>query len=664
MTTTVVTTYTAANTVGSELSHHTMLDETTPSTPTTGAMRDGFFLWAVVRASSVIMEAQGPELPWGTVQTGDRVFGRAFDSAGNAGAWVSYTYTVTETWDFTYYIDPTTGSDSDDGYSEGNAKATWAGAWAQHLTDRGANEKAQFLLKRGETFASTGISTVGWITLGAYVGHIKVGTYGAGAKPHLDIESSSAGNGYNFIAGTLGGCSVTVDSIAFDGQTSTGSGTVVQMPNDPESGSTEAGLLFLDCDIQRMNGVFIGHGPDAGTSYAFKNRADFVLIQDCTVADYSAHASAPEALFAGYSTFAYGGLVRNTFGLCGTANGFARGHRWRHVGIINNTWDRSSSPDVTGGKGNTMRLGGGGDTDADDCAHHINVYGNNFIGVGEGVELEHTNNANQWSWQDIWIHGNRFTMDVTSASLGNPIAMGGGGGGSPDYSARLTRIRIEANAAYSAYPIVGISALDPSTGGGQIESVRIAHNTVVLASQGTMFLSIATTAFGDSAYVDDGSLTVLNNYGWSAGTGFSSYAFIVHDPAWFAASDYNHFRQNSAGGTNWNAGGATNSLAAFQGLGLDTNSSEGFTATHLLTNVTFAAFDPTPTASLFAAGYDGSPGAVLFDFAGNLFDAAEPDAGAIQFGGVAITDPDLGGAPASGVVSSYRSLALGPSIGL
>lgn len=651
MTTTVITTYTAANTTGSELSHHTMLDETTPSTPTTGAMRDGFFLWWVVRGGAVIMEAQGPELPWGTVTNGDRVFGQAFDSAGNAGAIASYTYSIDEVWNFTYYIDPTTGSDSDDGYSEGNAKATWAGAWSQHVTDRASGEKARFLLKRGETFAATGIGSASWVVLGAYVGHLKVSTYGSGALPHCDLTTT--GNGAAFVGGTLGGCSLTVDSIDIDGQDSDASASCLQMPTDPESGSTEAGLMFLNCNIERVNGVWIGHGPDASTSYAFKNRADFVLIQDCTVDDYSGAANGlPEALFTGYSTLAYGGLVRNTFGLVGGANGFCRGHRWRHVGIINNVWDRSTSA-AGGAQSNVLRIGGGGDTDADDCAHHINIYGNQILEAREGIEIEHTNNANQWSWQDIWIHGNYIRL-VNDGVGNNPISLAGGGGGSPSYSGRCTRIRIEANATLGVYPCVGITAIDPSTGGGNIESVRIVHNTHIAPySTNTMICNVSSPGGGASTCIDNGSLTILGNYAWCASTGFTSNMFSLYDYLWIAASDYNHQRQ-AGGGTAWNNG---TSLASWQGTtSLDANSTDGFTASHLLTNVGATTFDPTPTASLFAAGLEGYAGAVLFDYAGNLFDAAEPDAGAVQYGGSAPTGPDPGVAT---ITSTIPGMTLG-----
>lgn len=646
MTTTVLTTNTAAIQTGSEHSNHNLLS----SVPDVGNPEDGYGIHWVYDGDTKLAEFRGLVVDWGSVTDGVTIYSQFIDQAGNAGAIVSYEYSIDELFTTTYYIDPTNGDDGSAGTGTGaSAKASWGSFWSTYTGSRSTNDKVQVLLKRGETFTTTGMSNSAWVQLSTYVGHLKVGTYGTGAQPHIDLPSDNGGgttSGYQFIGGTAGGMSVTVHDIEVDGQNSDGTGgtngaAFCQLPLDPVTGSTEAGLLFLGCTIGRVNGVCIGHGPDAATSYAFKNRADFVLMQGCTVDDYSGDLNpAPEGLFTGWATGAYIGFVANTILECGSANGFYRIHRHRYSSVLANTFDRSTSASGAP-KANVIRIGGGGDTDSDDFAHDINVWGNLILEANEGVELEGVNSTDQWAFQDITVHGNIITIVEDYGFAGAAIAVGGGAGSSTTHSRRLTNIRVECNAVLGIYAVCAISAFEGSTSNvGKVESVIVAHNTNVLAyGQGTMFVSVATDMGGDSTAINDGAITCVGNYGWSAGSGFNSDPYSMYDPAWIGAADYNHVRQATAGGITWNGSGLSTWRSA---TSLDSNSTEGFTATHYLTDVTLADFDPTPTSSLHSAGMTGFAGAVVMDLYGKYFDAATPDAGAVQYDGSDPTPPDTG----------------------
>ena len=639
-TTTSMTVATADNQTGSEHSQFHLYS----STPDSGNVYDGYGLWWVVRSGSVIHRCKGLTFGWATTTDGDIIYGQYVDSSGVAGSQVSHTISISSSWDGTIYVDPTGGSNSNDGLSTGAPKATWggaSGAYAAYTGARSSTEKWRILLKAGETHPNTSITTASWVALGTTAGHLHVGSYDTGAKPIVSLGTTGSDGGH-FVTGGCGLLTLTVTNLAITGSDTTNNSiAVMNIDGSLQTGSTECGILFENCDVTGTCGGWIGVSYDE----SYRGRYDFAAVVGCTVTDYGDNTTSH--LFFGWGWAAYLLFQRNTIsGTLSSANGFLRGPGWRYACLDGNTFDRSGATMEY----NVFRMSGGGDSDADDVTHRNNIYGNSFIECGEGIELEHTNDPAQCTWQDILIHGNYFTMTV--GAINYCVGIAGGGG---NYSGRATRIRIECNAGWGYLPMVGLIAETPATTDtGHIESVRIAHNTMVISGQGTMLLTVV-----GSDTIDDDSLTLTGNYCWASGSGYTSRLMAV-DPAWVVASDYNHILQSSAGGIEWNT---STSLATWQGAtSLDANSSSGFSATHRLTDVTQSAFDPTPTASLFTAGFDGDPGAVYLDFNGDYFDASEPDAGAIQYGATSPDEPSGGGG--GGGSTLYPDTALSISIGI
>lgn len=597
------------------------------STPDSGAVENGIVLFWAYRGVTLLDSWVGLVGGHATLEDGDIVYAQYIDGAGVAGDIVSYTFVVDQAWDGTLYMSSINGDDGYDGLSgtdDGGGvgpKATWDAVHDLYLASRAAGEKWRILVEAGSTVATTGMSTTAWCTLGSTTGHLHVDMYGSGAKPAFAGAASSTGS--VFCSAQFGAMTATFANIAYDGTSSAGSNYFVDGQGAPITASTEANVCVINCDITRVNNVYVG--PYA-TGYD-PSRIDFHAWVDNTTDDFAGNAghfygnltSAACVLFMGSESSQQGG-----------ANGFWRSNRCRYTAIINNVWDRATGFDT-----NVFRMGGGEDTVADDKAYRNLVHGNQFLGCNEAIEIEAALHPDEVSFEDFDLIGNYITQD---AGVNYPIAFGGT---NDDVSLRLTRIRVLCNQSNSDWlGLSGIAQDGSTTDTGHVESVLYAHNTAVIRGNGG--IGVLLNMIG-STNIDNGSLSFFSNLLVTTGTGTGQRVLGSMTSSWVAASDYNHI-VTAGGSIEWSNG---ISVATWQGLGFDANGTTSTSGTHNLTDLTFAAFDATPASGTGPQIGTGG-GTVYIDAAGNLF---VDDAGAFEYGGSAPDAPTSGGVSGTGAAT-------------
>lgn len=620
-TTTTLTTFEPGNSTGSLQVQVSLYN----STPDSGNVEDGCGLFWVYRPGvGVIHRWTGMVGGWATRNNGDILFAQYIDGAGVAGAIVSYTFVILNTWDGQLYVDTSWGGTESGTISE--PYSTYAAAYAAYLSARVADDKWQLLVKRGETFDGTGLATTSWMALSTTVaGHLEVSSYGTGAKPAITIATS--GNGSVFANGPYGVQTLTLADLDVTGA---GSGTGSQFCNfntTPVSGSTEANICVLDCDVIGCDLVYVGSLSGSASSFSGDTqRIDFHAVIGCTFDDWGALNGGHG--FTNLSAAAYILMMDCTWLDQIDANGFTRNNRNRYTAYINNTYDRSGSSF----KLNVFRLGGGEDTAADDCCKRVCITGNRFIDCGEGIEVEPAQHPYEVSYEDVEILYNYFTQ---SAAVNYAIAISGVDDNS---SHRITRMRIIGNQSNSDWlPLIGIVTGGAVTDTGHIESLLAANNTSVI--RGSAGLGCLANVNGSStARVDAGALRFHNNLAVATGSGglFLSDGGGAITESKIASSNHNHFVTNG-GSPDWTA---STSLATWQGGGKDANSTASNSGSHNLTDVTVADFDARPASGTGPQIDTGDGTTVYVDADGNLF---VDDAGAFEDGGVPPTAPTVGG---------------------
>lgn len=159
------------------------------STPASGSARRGWGEWHLfddggeyVRSVWNVLDFAWPLLP------GWQVMYRWAGFSGDVGQWELLTSLATEDWDMVQHVDPTLGSNANDGLTTGTPVQTIAQALTNAAPAMVTGASVKIALKRGETFAAG----TGQVWAGSSVDfRIVFGDYGSGAKPAITCGSSS-----------------------------------------------------------------------------------------------------------------------------------------------------------------------------------------------------------------------------------------------------------------------------------------------------------------------------------------------------------------------------------------------------------------------------------------------------------------------------------------
>lgn len=588
------------------------------STPDVGTVEQGTAFTFIVRGGSVIKIIEGLVSGFVSTEDGDEAHGYYIDSAGNAGDWVTHTFTVTGAFDRTYYVDATGGSDSNDGLTTGAPKQTLVAAITALTAAWVSGESNRILLKCGESFDTTGASAGILWNPGAYTGCITFGSYDTGARPELTLAAS--GNGSQFINGTLGLCGVTVRGINVTGGDRAVS--VFFRCTTVDASSTGANVAVIDCDLATFSIVFLGI---AGTLSDF-GRTDFAAWKNVSVSDYN-EDSWRQFHFGRYH------LVQDcSFGSCFSAstNGHMRGIAWQYMCVDNTTFDRSGGTSTS----NVFRIQGGAGTDANDYAQRINVHKVHFVNVSEGAEIDSVETTQKY-YRDIDFNACSMSVDAANTQLVKAIAVTGN---YPD----VTRMRLR-NCWYRG-PSFMLRLGSASAETERIRSVTIEHCSVYGTNTANIFGAGFALSLneGTGGGVLDDAITVRNNYFFDSNT-TGNAAVMTCPPAAIGFSDYNVARRAGTGTFNWESSTNLSLANWFSTHGFDEHSSSANNTTdHNYTDVTLAGWDARPASDSGPQNNAGLAGVALVDADKNLWTATTPDVGAFQFGGVAMDGPPSG----------------------
>lgn len=154
--------------------------------------RDAQGQWRVVRGGTIIhRENKILDFQWLGLN-GDIVYARAVDSAGNAGDWESYTYTVTANTaaDFVAYVD-TSGNDTTGDGSEENPWATVTKAVTEAQSALTSGQVGVIFLSDDQTWAHTATLYSGGDATSRLVRFVRKG--GGTNRPLLTFSSGQTG---------------------------------------------------------------------------------------------------------------------------------------------------------------------------------------------------------------------------------------------------------------------------------------------------------------------------------------------------------------------------------------------------------------------------------------------------------------------------------------
>lgn len=193
-----------------------------------------------------------------------------------------------------YYIDPTTGSDADNGLTEATAWATRTNVQPKLSTSgQYAVFGSPFLFKRGENYSPFNITTVGSLSPGGYA----FLAYGSGAYPKFEVTPGLTSTSFWSIRDKLnryenleldGNQEVTATNGAINGIFPFASGLVsLQCKNLHVHDFTAVGIELQGDNIRlenvlvercyTRNGTGAGIGGDAGTGFYGSN----ITVRDC-----------------------------------------------------------------------------------------------------------------------------------------------------------------------------------------------------------------------------------------------------------------------------------------------------------------------------------------------------------------------------------------------
>lgn len=638
MAVTTLTTSTRPENAGASMAYFDLLS----STADTGTARQGYGYWWVRRAGVTIKTAQGLRFAYTTRNTGDEVFARFVDSAGNSGGDASYTFTVGSTFDGEQFV-KAAGNNGNAGTSDGAAVQTIIQAITNSRAAWSTDDVRAINLNAGETFATSSAGATNCWTMDQ-TGHIVIRKYGSGANPIISLPSS--GNGSVLFGGTIGVNAITVIDCDIQSTYTMGgavnhSGVVVC--SGLHASAVRASIVFIGTDITSVGTGFVF---STGETLADRGKMDYIALCDGKLDVYTGGAGSPSTGGHGLIGMDYGQKLLCQdweWGRTDGANGFVRGVAWKEMVFDNVLFDRQN----TGAEGNTFRINGGDRTTTDDYAHEITLHNVRWRRCGEGLEIEPVS-ADADGFKNIEMvacsgdfNGTGFLsslMKCVVSTTNDPHLDGFRALGC--WSRQNERV-----------PMFNLNA--GST--GVMDDLLFSHNCVVSALDGEFFTSNVMLLTQSGSGVADDAITLQSNYAFGLGTGAGGETpvslFTVTSAAKInGASDNNVIRKAAGYLFFCNEGGGNRSLATWQGLSTADDQSVEGTGTSNLTDTGAGTFDARPASGSGVQINAGLAGDLIYDADGNLFTTSTPDAGPFQDGGAAPTDPDFGGGGGDTVV--------------
>lgn len=612
------------------------------STPDVGAMndRDAQGYWRVIRGGFIYKrEHKILDYEWAG-ESGDQVMAQAWDRAGNAGDWETYTFSVVPNTaaDFVAYVD-TGGNDTTGDGSEGNPWATGAKAVTEAQAALTTNQVASLIFSDDQTHNFSNSAIIGSDVTSCLIRCVRKGN--GTARPVLKFPAGVIG----FRAGKRG--AFHVDGCDVDG--------------GPHSSDVHPAF-----DLQRSGGVAADQDPWN------------VLIKDCNVTNWGRGL---------YVNWGLTSVDRDTGcnDFIGLQNVTFTGTRWFHVYGMHDT-NRTFFRDVTFGthtafSNNPFRVFRVGRMYCEDVLFNTGDTGTMRLSVTVGsndydamrectfnrVRMIGTNSgANSIALQpDAAMSGSGIIRDVrfvdchlTTAHYAIQADQGGSN------AVNTSRIDyLECQSTGNSFLIVGGSG-----------SVSHTHNSIRLRNCGTTRMSYAggsfLTLFGTAARYAADSLAVEGCWMlWGAGHNdarvFISTSIAVADLANIvAACDYNHLGKTDAQALGWIYAGGSVSRATWNSTyGFDGHSSATLNTTFDLANdgtvPADADFRLTANTGPLAGTGVPLPLGVSIDADGYLRSATTPDAGAYEYGATDTPDDPELPAPSNASRMRRHGLVLG-----
>jgi len=626
MTTTTLTSYASTYAVGRQHVHF----DVRSSTPTSGAMndRDAQGQWRVERGGTIIKRENGVlDFGWLGLD-GDVIHARAVDSAGNAGDWETYTYSVTANTaaDEVHYVNGTTGSDVTGDGSSGNPWASIGQAVSEIEAVLTSGQVGVVFVAGGITYSE---STFSGGTTAYCIRVVWDGT--GGTRPHVDFAEFATG----FQTGMRK--SWHLEGLHLDGNDTAQNQS--QALDFARVGGVAAdrsayNCMMINCETERWGLTVTGQDSVLVPSERDLGVTDFIAFEDVTTDE-----SVSRYAFYGFN-FADKWLFRNvTIGGTSAVN-FSALRLWQ--------LGRGYAEDVTVDTNNTgsrSRILPGPSSDSTG-AMRLNSW----------VRLDHVDGGGIGFEPDSGVAGLAYMEDVrfVSCRVADGFITFRASEGGADNMVVPTRVDFVNHSMGGGFDFDGNVA-----SGGVMQSVRFRDCGVSHGYQNGAFLNLdgqAASSFADGCFDAEGCFVywgMAHNFeGGGAFVTSSGGMTLAEIAAKMGDCDYNHTGKVDGDFLRWarhSDSPFSSDLAAWQTeSSLDANSSTNNNTTFSLTDdgyTTPTDLDLTltnDTGPLSGAGLPLTSGVAL-DALGYLRDASTPDAGPYEYGASATPgDPTLG----------------------
>lgn len=252
------------------------------STATTGATWEGQGQWEVRRpgVTEPVHQEYGPlRFGWKCRHDGEQILARFIDRAGNAGAWQTYTCSLSAAaWSYEQWVDSATGNNANAGTSSGAPVQTVAQARTNIAANLVNGGDHVIWLREGQTHACGAASAWAGGTTPARVQFVRWGS--SSARPVLQVNS-----GVSLLVTGLRQ-SIEVDDVDLDGTDGTSGFGMAVHNNRGGAGTKSSPNIGIRASTVRNFWHGIKGDEDqstAGTRDAGDN--DFLSLEDVTFVD-------------------------------------------------------------------------------------------------------------------------------------------------------------------------------------------------------------------------------------------------------------------------------------------------------------------------------------------------------------------------------------------
>lgn len=219
------------------------------STPTTGSVEEGWGEWHVERSGAIISKCYKTlNFAWNG-QDGDIVHARYVDKAGNAGAFETYTFSVTGTYTAEKYVDASTGNDTTGSGTSGSPYATLAKAHTELIALLSSGQEGAIWVKEGQTHNYS--STV--ITSSSTARRVHLRRWGTSGSRPACVATSEV----DFASHGLRGA-ILIDDVDITGAHSSGFTVGISMSRSGAGTRSPWDLMILNSEISNFRtGIFV-----------------------------------------------------------------------------------------------------------------------------------------------------------------------------------------------------------------------------------------------------------------------------------------------------------------------------------------------------------------------------------------------------------------------